>query len=128
REDLTAEVFDGSWFRTGDLGFVWQGELFVTGRKKDLIIIAGQNIHPEDVEALACAEPLVQDGRAVALGIFNADLGTEDLVVIVESASAAEQAGAIEQSVRKRVASGLGISVKRVYVKPPRWLPKSTSG
>src|SRR5205807_4420682 len=52
RPDLTATVMTAEgWYRTGDLGFLWNGEVFVTGRKKDLIIIQGRNFYPSDIEA-----------------------------------------------------------------------------
>ncbi|MGC1966897.1 MAG: AMP-binding protein, partial [Candidatus Acidiferrales bacterium] len=70
RQDLTDEAFSDGWYKTGDLGFLLDGELFVVGRKKDVIIVAGQNIVPQDVEEIVTRHPAIHDGRAVAIGIF----------------------------------------------------------
>jgi len=53
RPDATAKVFHNGWYLTGDLGYMAKGEVYVTGRKKDLIIVGGKNIYPQDLESLA---------------------------------------------------------------------------
>ncbi len=60
------------------------GELYVVGRKKDLLIIGGENIYPQDIEEIVASHPAIHDGRAIALGVYNPDLGTEDIVVVAE--------------------------------------------
>ncbi len=85
RPDLTAAAIRGGWYWTGDIGFLMDGELYVTGRKKDLIIVGGKNIYPQDVEEIVSSHPVIHDGRAVALGILNPDLGTEDIVIAAET-------------------------------------------
>ncbi len=128
--DLTAKVLHDGWYRSGDLGFVWQQELFVVGRKKDLIIVAGENIYPQDVEDIACAHSAIHDGRAVAFGLFNPELGTEDLIVVaeVDKADSLKDAGSIENAIRNAIVAELGIVARAVYIKPPRWIVKSTAG
>ena len=130
REDLTDEVFSDGWYRTGDLGFLFNGELFVIGRKKDIIIVAGQNIVPQDVEEIVTRHPAIHDGRAVAIGIFNPDLGTEEVVVVAElnAESVPTDSTQIERTVRAAVSAELGLAIKRLYLKPARWLVKSTAG
>jgi acyl-CoA synthetase (AMP-forming)/AMP-acid ligase II len=130
RPDLTAKALRNGWYRSGDLGFVLDGELYVVGRKNDLIIVGGHNIYPQDVEEIATSHPLIHDGRAVALGVYNADLGTQDIVIVaeVEGQDDLLQAPQIEQEIRSEVVKALGIAVRAVYVKPPQWIVKSTAG
>ena len=59
--------------------------MYVTGRKKDLIIVGGKNVHPQDLETLASEVPGVHPGRVVAFGVFDDELGTEDVVVVAEA-------------------------------------------
>lgn len=130
RPDLTAQAVRDGWYWSGDLGFLLNEELFVIGRKKDLIIIAGKNIYPQDVEAIICSHPAVHDGRAVAFGIYNNDIGTEDLVAVAEVTDERdlENAAAIERTSKAAIAAELGIGLRTLYLKPPRWIVKSTAG
>jgi acyl-CoA synthetase (AMP-forming)/AMP-acid ligase II len=128
--EATAVALIDGCYHTGDLGFLWRGELFVVGRARDLIIVAGKNIYPQDVEELAGEHPRVHDGRCVALGIVNADVGTEEIVIVVEVDDEDDLAASAEiaRQVRQSVNAELGVSVRDVYVKPPRWIVKSTAG
>jgi fatty-acyl-CoA synthase len=130
RPDLTAAVLRDGWYWTGDLGFLRHGELYVIGRKHDLIVAAGKNFYPQDIEDIVCRHPCIHDGRAVAFGVFNADVGTDEIVVIAEVNHEAdlENGTAIEQAVRTSVVAELGVSVRRVVLKPPKWIVKSTAG
>jgi fatty-acyl-CoA synthase len=130
RADLTEEAVRSGWYWSGDLGFLLHGELFVIGRKKDLIIVGGKNIYPQDIEEIVCGHVDIHDGRAVSLGLFNDKLGTEDIVIIaeVEREEALGNSLAIEQAVRLAIVSELGVAVRAVYLKPPRWIVKSTAG
>jgi acyl-CoA synthetase (AMP-forming)/AMP-acid ligase II len=130
RPDLTARALVGGWFRTGDAGVLVGGELFVLGRRDDTIIVGGENLYPHDVEEIVAAHPAVHDGRAVAFGVDNADLGTQALVVLAEVASAADLArrGEIEAELRRAVVGQLGIAPRLVRLVPPRWIVKSTAG
>jgi len=67
RDDATAQAFRDGWYLTGDLGYWAEGQLYVTGRKKDLIIVGGKNVYPQDLERLAADVPGVHPGRMVAL-------------------------------------------------------------
>ena len=84
RIDLSEAVLRDGWYWTGDLGFSVDGELYVTGRKKDLIIVAGKNIYPQDVEEIVSRHRAIHDGRVVAFGLANADQGTEDAIIVAE--------------------------------------------
>jgi fatty-acyl-CoA synthase len=130
RPDLTAKAFLDGWYRTGDLGFLFQDELYVVGRKKDLLIVGGENIYPQDIEEIVGAHPAIHDGRAVAIGIYNPEIGTEDIVVVaeVENLEILAQASEIEQQIRSSIVAALGVAVKMIFLKPPKWIVKSTAG
>jgi acyl-CoA synthetase (AMP-forming)/AMP-acid ligase II len=130
RPDLTAKALDEGWYRSRDLGLRLNAELYVIGRKDDLIIVAGKNIYPHDIEHIASSDPRVHDGRVVAFGVFNRDLGTEDIVVVVEVEDETElrNASAIEHAIRNAIVAQLGVAVRAVHVKPPKWIVKSTAG
>ncbi len=130
RLDLTEKVIRDGWYYSGDLGFLLDGELYVVGRKKDLLIIGGENIYPQDLEDIVCSHPAIHDGRAIALGLFNPELGTEDIVVVaeVEQEENLQQAESIEREIRTQVVSNMGVAVRSIFLKPPKWIVKSTAG
>jgi len=130
RADLTAKGMNEGWYWSRDLGLLLNEELYVIGRKDDLIIVAGKNIHPHDVEQIAGADSRVHDGRVVAFGLFNPELGTEDIVVVAEVGNEADlsNAAAIEQAIRNAIVAELGVAVRAVHVKAPKWIVKSTAG
>src|SRR4029453_18175975 len=87
KTEKTAEVFRHGWFLTGDYGFLHGGECFVVGRKKDLIIVAGKNLYPEDIEDIVSRVDGVLAGRVVAVGVEDPETGTEQVWVIAEADS-----------------------------------------
>ena len=130
RPDLTREAIVDGWYHTGDLGFYLDGELYVIGRKKDLLIVGGENIYPQDIEEIVASHPAVHDGRAIAMGVYNPDLGTEDIIVVAEVDSEEHLANAleIERGIRTRVVATLGLALRTVFLKPTGWVVKSTAG
>jgi len=124
------DAFTDGWFRTGDLGAVVDDHLYVTARKKDVIIVGGVNVYPEDIEDAVGQLATIRDGRVVALGLSNDDLGTEQLVVIAELAdeSIPESVVALEAEIRTSVLAVTGIAPKWVFIVPPKWIVKSTAG
>ncbi|MFB7516950.1 AMP-binding protein [Streptomyces sp. NPDC056144] len=119
----TATAFDGPWLRTGDLGFLLDGDLFVTGRRKEMIIVNGQNHFPEDAENLAREQPGVHRGNCVAF----ADDARERLVVAAEIAPGGDP-DAVAGSIRRTLAERLGLAAVHVEPVRPGGLPRTTSG
>jgi fatty-acyl-CoA synthase len=130
RPDLTEKALRDGWYYTGDLGFYLDGELYVVGRQKDLLIIGGENIYPQDIEEIVCSHPAIHDGRAIAMGMYNADLGTEDIVVVaeVEREELLHLADDIEREIRSSVVGNMGVAVRTIFLKSPKWIVKSTAG
>jgi fatty-acyl-CoA synthase len=124
-DTATRGTFVDGWLRTGDLGFVADGELFVTGRKKDLIIVAGRNYAPEQIEASAAGVDGVRPGNVAAFACPG-KRGTDDVVLVCESASR-DHAGLVA-AVRARVAEEVGVSISDVVIVRPGMLPKTSSG
>jgi acyl-CoA synthetase (AMP-forming)/AMP-acid ligase II len=129
RPDLTAKAFRNGWYLTGDYGYISNGEVFVSGRKKDIIIVGGKNIYPQDLEALTYEVPGVHAGRSVAFGLFDEMQGTEDVVVIVEVDSGdADEHQKISDAIRLHVTKNSAIALRYVKVVGPKWILKTSSG
>jgi fatty-acyl-CoA synthase len=130
RPDLTAQAFRDGWFLTGDLGYLAEGQLYVCGRKKDLIIQAGHNIHPEDVEAAAAALPGVPDGGVAAFGVPDAKLGTERIILVVDFNRPLDpdEKLAVEREVRRRVFDDLSVTLGEVLLPERRWIVRTHNG
>jgi fatty-acyl-CoA synthase len=126
----TSALGEDGWYQAGDYGFFAEGELFVIGRTKDIIIVGGQNIFPEDIEALAGSVEGVYPGRVVAFGVEDAEQGTEVLCVIAELRGEYDKkrAAALALQIRGLVISAIGVAPRYVWVKPERWIVKSTAG
>ncbi len=135
RHDLTEKAFRDGWYLTGDLGYLAGGELYVTGRLKDLIIVGGKNIYPQDLERLAGEVSGVHPGRVAAFGVFNQATGTEDVVVIAEidydfdpSHQDNSHVEEIAAQIREQVTLGSDVALRHVYLVPRDWLIKTSSG
>jgi acyl-CoA synthetase (AMP-forming)/AMP-acid ligase II len=115
------------WYFTGDLGFLHEGELYVTGRKNDLIIVHGRNFYAHELEYIVNQTPGVHPGRNVAVGWFRPDFGTEEVVVIAESDQVG-QSTQLTRAIKGALLTQAGLQVFDVLVAPPGWLVKTTSG
>ena len=112
------------WLRTGDLGFMQDGELFICGRAKDLIIVRGLNYHPQDIEAIVEEDPAIRPGCVAAFAVEKG--GGEVLVVVAElrNAKRCPDAESTNRSLRQR----LGIVADSFVCIPARTIPKTSSG
>jgi acyl-CoA synthetase (AMP-forming)/AMP-acid ligase II len=129
RDDLTERAFHVGWYLTGDLGYLAEGELYVTGRKKEMIIVGGKNIYPQDIEEVAAEVEGVHPGRVVAFGVFNDAAGTEDVAVVAEADVVdLEHRGRIARDIRARVNQGSDVALRYVEVVDRMWLQKTSSG
>jgi acyl-CoA synthetase (AMP-forming)/AMP-acid ligase II len=125
----THSLQDG-WHATGDYGFQAGDELFVIGRFKDIVIVGGNNIFPEDVEAVVNTVDGIYPGRVVAFGVEDKDYGTQSLTVVAEMKGDFNEEVAIEleAAIRKLVLTTIGTAPRYVAVVPQRWIVKSTAG
>ncbi|WNI14376.1 AMP-binding protein [Actinacidiphila sp. ITFR-21] len=127
-EAATAASFDGPWLRTGDLGFLLDGHLFIAGRSKEMIIVRGVNYFPEDAEAAARGVPGVHRERCVAFAV-NPMEPDEHLMLVAESEAAdPAEHDRLAREIAGRVSLHLGLAAVRVRIVPPHWLPRTTSG
>jgi acyl-CoA synthetase (AMP-forming)/AMP-acid ligase II len=125
-EATSAALGDG-WLRTGDLGVIHGGRLYVTGREKDLVIKNGRKFHPYDIERVVAAAIDSPPAGVAAFSIPNHSTGTEDLVVLAELRRRAPE-GEAERIIRGRLIEELGVRPEHVRLLGPGALPRTTSG
>lgn len=126
--EKTAEVVENGWYYSGDYGFKHNGEFFIIGRKKDIIIVAGKNIYPEDIEDTINQVEGIVPGRLIAFGEEDSDMGTEFVSVVAETnAETEEEKNKLRLAILKAGMS-IDIIIHKVYLVPSRWLIKSSSG
>jgi len=129
RPDATSKAFMDDWYLTGDYGYTLNGEVFITGRKKDMLIIGGKNIFPQDLEALAYEIPGVHSGRAVAFGIYDEKEGTEEAVIVAEvDTDDMEKRQEIANALRNHITKNSAIALRHVYLVDRKWILKTSSG
>lgn len=127
-EAATRALFCGDWLETGDLGWIAEGELFVGGRVKDLIIRAGRNIHPQDIEAAAEEVEGVRRSCVAAIAVPAEEEG-ERIVLLAETRERDEaKREALRAAIAERVLAAVGEPVDEVVLLPPHTLPKTSSG
>jgi acyl-CoA synthetase (AMP-forming)/AMP-acid ligase II len=102
----------------------------VIGRFKDIVIVGGNNIFPEDVEAVVNSIPGIHAGRVVAFGVEDKEYGTQGLAVVAEMKDGFDEDAALqlEAAIRKLVLTAIGTAARYVAVVPQRWIVKSTAG
>jgi fatty-acyl-CoA synthase len=126
--EATAQAFAGEYLRTGDLGFILNGDLHVCGRLKEMIILNGRNYFPQDIEHVATTVPGVRKGNLIAFGTHPASGtgdGSERVILAVEIA---EPASFDSLAVVRTVQAELGLALHEVVVLQPGQLPKTSSG
>jgi fatty-acyl-CoA synthase len=125
RPEATAASFRGDWLRTGDLAYTVDGELVVCGRIKDVIIVGGRNVFPEDVERAAEAVDGVRAGNVIAFGV-ESNRGREGVVVVAETK--ADDPTCVRSALAERVRETVGLPPREIVLVTPGSLPKTSSG
>jgi 1-acyl-sn-glycerol-3-phosphate acyltransferase len=127
--EATAKLFDGDWLDTGDLGYIAESDLFVTGRAKDVVIRGGQHLHPQELEDAVGRVPGVRKGCTAVLGLHDRTSGTEKLVIVAETR---ERDEAAREQLRARIAASAvevcGSPPDDIVLAPPGSVPKTSSG
>ena len=124
-----AVTTDDGWIDSGDLGYVADGELFLTGRRKDVVIKGGRNIYPHEAEAVVATIDGIRKGCIAVFGMADAALGTERLVVVAETrdTDAATRDG-LRQRILETISDALGIPPDTVVLARPGAVLKTSSG
>jgi 1-acyl-sn-glycerol-3-phosphate acyltransferase len=137
-EEATAKLFSSGptngageypWVNSGDRAYQADGEIYITGRVKDIIIKGGRNLYPHEVEELASRAEGIRKGCVVAFGLKGEETGTEKLVIVAESREEDRaKRAAIAAAINDQVARGLGLPPDRVELIRPGSIPKTSSG
>jgi fatty-acyl-CoA synthase len=125
RREANAELFHDGWLRTGDLAYTLDGDLVMCGRIKDVIIVGGRNVFPEDVERAVGEVDGVRAGNVIAFGV-EGGRGRETMVVVAECK--ADDLAHLRKLVGERVRDVVGVPAKDVVLVTPGTLPKTSSG
>ncbi len=123
--DATEQLFSDGWLHTGDLAYLVEGELVVCGRIKDVIIVGGRNVYPQDVERAVGEVEGVRAGNVIAFGVPGRH-SKEALVVVAETKSADSEP--LRSAVQHKVRETVGLPVRDVVLVAPGSLPKTSSG
>jgi acyl-CoA synthetase (AMP-forming)/AMP-acid ligase II len=131
--ERTRDSFAGGMLKTGDLGFLDGGHLFICGRSKEVVIVNGRNYYPQDMEWEAAKVPGVRKGNVIAFGARDPSgivRDRERVVVAFEAQDAedAEKSAALCVGVRRAVQEGMGLTLDDVVAVVPGALPKTSSG
>lgn len=127
--EATQAVYQDGWWDSGDFAYLASGEVYITGRKKDIIIKAGRNLYPQEIEEVASQITGVRKGCVVAFGIEDPRWGTEMLVLIAETTETNKQVRAkIIADIIEKISVVLGLPPDQVVLVPPRTIPKTSSG
>lgn len=125
--ERSTAAFTGPWVKTGDVGFVADGDLYISGREKDVIIVRGRHFFPEEVEAVALEVPGVRTGGVIAFGIVDPSGGPEKVIVVIE-VDAKVDADPLKKAVREHIADRLDLLVHEVVTTSARSVPRTASG
>lgn len=130
RPDITAEAIVDGWYHTGDMGYIANGQVYISGRKKDMIIVGGKNIYPQDLEAIANHVTGIYPGRAVAFGLYDERMGSEAVVMVAEMLPEGErpEPAEIERDLRRQTVEQTEVTLSDVRLVEGRWLIKTSSG
>jgi 1-acyl-sn-glycerol-3-phosphate acyltransferase len=125
----TEAIYHHGWLDSGDLAYMADGEVFITGRRKDLIIKAGRNLYPVEIEEMVGVIPGVREGCVSVFGVTDKKDATEDLVVVAETRekNKAKRAEIIDK-IKETISTSLDIVPDKVVLVSPHTVPKTSSG
>jgi len=127
--DKTEAMFHGDWLDSEDLAYIAEGEIFITGRSKDIIIHAGRNLYPEEIETEVGKIAGVRVGRVAAFGSHDPGAGTERLIVLAETREKdVERRTALGRDINTIVTDLTGAPADDVVLAPPNTVLKTSSG
>ena len=128
-EEKTRQLFDGEWLDSGDRAYIAGGDIYITGRVKDMIIRAGRNVYPQELEEVVGALPGVRKGCVAAFASRDERTGTERLVVMAETRLTNPPAmDSLKARITEASAELLELPADEVVLVPPRTVPKTSSG
>jgi len=130
RDDAaTAESMSGDWYHTGDLGFLHRGELYLTGRIKDVLIVRGHNLMPDEIERLA--DGVTGGGglmRSAAFSVARGSAGEEPILVVEAADDSADELETLARDIKIEVGRALGLPIADVVFVRRGRIPRTTSG
>ncbi len=128
-EPKTRELIRNGWLDSGDRAYTANGDIFITGRVKDIIIRAGRHLYPQEIEEAVAAIPGVRKGCVAVFGVPDARSGTERVIVVAETAATDAAARAALEARALEITSDIsGTPADEIVLAPPRSVPKTSSG
>lgn len=125
----TQAVFADGWWESGDFAYRVNDEIFITGRKKDVIIKAGRNLYPQEIEEIASQAYGVRKGCVVAFGVADPKQGTEQFIIVAETyTKEMQEKNLIIGGIIEKIVAAIGIPPDQVVLVPPKTVPKTSSG
>lgn len=125
----TEAIYHEGWFDSGDLAYLADGEVFITGRRKDLIIKAGRNLYPVEIEELTGQVSGIRQGCVAAFGVSDAQRGTEKLIIVAETREKKQpERKNMIAAIGETIATNLDISPDHIVLVAPHTVPKTSSG
>lgn len=125
----TQAIYHDGWWDSGDYAYKADGEIFITGRKKDLIIKAGRNLYPETIEEIVAQIEGIRKGCIIAFGVADQKTGTEKIVVVAETReTSAKQLDTMKLNISEKIQAGIGLPPDLIILSKPGIITKTSSG
>jgi acyl-CoA synthetase (AMP-forming)/AMP-acid ligase II len=126
---LTAASFQDGWFKTGDLGYLADGQIYITGRKKEMINVGGKNIYPQDIDTALKDLAGIRPGQVVTFGVDVEESSTEGIVVVAElQRPYPDDLAELDRTIRSIVKQTTGVVLHNLELIKGRFVIKTTSG
>lgn len=127
--EATLAIYHDGWWDSGDLAYIGEEEIFITGRKKDIIIKTGRNLYPAEIEELTAEVQDIRKGCVVAFGINDPKKGTEKLIIVAETHdNKPADPDSIKRAINEKILTALDVLPDQIILVPPRTIPKTSSG